>query len=269
MNKDEVSALNEALEQQTVTVNKATIRATLHARCSLLAAANPKSGKYNINTTLGEQVDIPAPVRTRFALIFIIVDKPKKERDKEIFKTIVNNWRGPKEGNELSPAIWRKYVKEARKINPKLNDPELEEKTWNQYWSMRQDYGNDREQGGGSKIVSARQLEDIIRIAGASARCRMDEKINEQDIDRAIALIRKSVLEAGDQGEIMSGVKAEKRPLIEWVCQVLGDGELDRQSLLRLAESEGYFMTDRDIDTFETRGVLYEPRFGTLKVVKG
>jgi DNA replicative helicase MCM subunit Mcm2 (Cdc46/Mcm family) len=134
---------------------------------------------------------------------------------------------------------------------------------------MRQDYGNDREQGGGSKIVSARQLEDILRIAGASARCRMDEKINEQDIDRAIALIRKSVLEAGDQGEIMSGVKAEKRPLIEWVCQVLNDGEMDHMSLLRLAESEGYFMTERDITLFEQRGVLYEPRFGTLKVVKG
>lgn len=83
------SALHEALEQQTISIAKAGIMATLNSRCSVLAAANPKFGRFDRYKSVAEQIDLPSPILSRFDLTFVVEDKPNVENDRELAKHIL------------------------------------------------------------------------------------------------------------------------------------------------------------------------------------
>ena len=90
--KDQV-AIHEAMEQQTISIAKAGIHATLNARTSILAAANPIRGRYDRTKSLRYNVDISAPIMSRFDLFFVIFDEKKDEDDFSIARHIVNMHR--------------------------------------------------------------------------------------------------------------------------------------------------------------------------------
>ena len=81
--KDQV-AIHEAMEQQTISIAKAGIHATLNARSSILAAANPVRGRYDRTKTLRFNVDISPPIMSRFDLFFVIFDEKNDEEDLKI-----------------------------------------------------------------------------------------------------------------------------------------------------------------------------------------
>jgi len=87
--KDQV-AIHEAMEQQTISIAKAGIQATLNARTSILAAANPRDGRYDRSKTLKNNVDITAPIMSRFDLFFIILDECNEITDYNIARHIVD-----------------------------------------------------------------------------------------------------------------------------------------------------------------------------------
>jgi len=76
MRKEDRSALHEALEQQTISIAKAGINAILKARCALLAAANPKFGRFDRFSPIAEQIDLSPTLLSRFDLIFVMTDEP-------------------------------------------------------------------------------------------------------------------------------------------------------------------------------------------------
>ena len=63
--KDQV-AIHEAMEQQTISMTKAGVKATLNARASILAAANPIGGRYEKSKPLRLNIEMPAPLMSRF-----------------------------------------------------------------------------------------------------------------------------------------------------------------------------------------------------------
>lgn len=71
--KDQV-AIHEAMEQQTITIAKAGIHATLNARSSVLAGANPTGGRYDKSKSLKYNVNISPPIMSRFDLFYILFD---------------------------------------------------------------------------------------------------------------------------------------------------------------------------------------------------
>ncbi|MEM0351142.1 MAG: minichromosome maintenance protein MCM, partial [Archaeoglobaceae archaeon] len=90
MRKEDRSALHEALEQQTISVAKAGINAILKARCALLAAANPKYGRFDRYSSIAEQIELSPTLLSRFDLIFVLTDEPNIERDKKLAEHIRN-----------------------------------------------------------------------------------------------------------------------------------------------------------------------------------
>ncbi len=186
MRTEDRSALHECMEQQTVSVAKGGIVATLNARTSILAAANPALGKYDDYRNITDNVNLPTPLLTRFDLIFILRDKADRTRDEELAKHVLKIHRTGEYAKSppIEYEIIRKYLAYTRNLKPKLT-PEAEDKIMEYYLRMR---GMSDEN---MITVTPRQLEGLIRLATARARIMLHEKVTEDDAIRAVSLIRR------------------------------------------------------------------------------
>ncbi len=119
--KDQV-AIHEAMEQQTISIAKAGIHATLNARSSILAAANPINGRYDKSRSLRFNVNISDPIMSRFDLFYVIFDEKRDEEDFQIANHIVNMHRLKDEliPRDFSTEELQTYIKFCRKIRPVL-----------------------------------------------------------------------------------------------------------------------------------------------------
>ncbi len=61
------------------------IIATLNARTSILASANPVDSRYNARLSVVENIKLPPTLLSRFDLIYLILDKPNKDRCVSVF----------------------------------------------------------------------------------------------------------------------------------------------------------------------------------------
>ena len=194
MKAEDRSALHEVMEQQTASIAKGGIVATLNARASILAAANPMYGKYDPFKNITENVNLPVPLLTRFDLIFVVRDKPSKERDTKIAKHIINlhTPKGIDSRSLIESETLTKYLSYAKRIQPILTK-EAEEKILDYYMKMLS-IGQDNED---TITVTPRQLEGLIRLATARARLLLKSQVEGQDAQRAIDLLESMFNEAG------------------------------------------------------------------------
>ena len=186
------SALHEVMEQQTCSVAKGGIVATLNARTSILAAANPIYGKYDPYKNITENVNLPVPLLTRFDLIFIVRDSPDREKDNLVASHILEIHRDTE--HAARPAIdidlFSKYLSYAKQIEPVLT-PEAIDIIRGYYMDMR------RVESEGMITVTPRQLEGLIRLASARARLLLKDMVDADDAQRAIYLVDQMMRTAG------------------------------------------------------------------------
>jgi len=278
--KDRV-AIHEALEQQSVSIAKAGIVATLNARCSTLAAANPAFGRYLPNRTVAENVDLPVTLLSRFDLIFILRDEPNAERDKSIADHITTLHAGEVPGgfgDTLSPDLLRKYIAYARKyIKPTLSR-EAREKITQFYVQMR---AKSREPN--SPIaITARQLEALIRLAEAEAKMRLSPVVELSDVDRAIRLFMRYLQSVGidvESGKIDIDVIMTGKPrstqerlaqlidLIARLEEINGGKPVRMEDLYKESENIGMDRptVDKLIGILVKNGDVYIPKPGYVK----
>ena len=204
MKTEDRSALHEVMEQQTASISKGGIVATLNARTSILAAANPMYGKYDPFKNITENVNLPIPLLTRFDLIHVIRDKPSKEKDTKIAQHIINlhTPKGIDQKSLIDSETLTKYLSYVKRIDPKLTK-EAEEKILDYYMKMRTVEAEEM------ITVTPRQLEGLIRMATARARLLLKNKVEEDDAERAIYLLQNMFENAGidvNTGKVDLGV---------------------------------------------------------------
>ncbi|KAK9419323.1 putative DNA replication licensing factor mcm6-like protein [Seiridium unicorne] len=187
-------AIHEAMEQQTISIAKAGIQATLNARTSVLAAANPVGGRYNRKTTLRANINMSAPIMSRFDLFFVILDECNDQVDKHLAQHIVglHQLRDSAIAPEFSTECLQRYIRFARTFRPEFTD-EAKEQLVKRYKELR----SDDAQGGVGKNsyrITVRQLESLIRLSEAIAKANCVEEITAEFVDEAFMLLRQSII---------------------------------------------------------------------------
>lgn len=190
--KDQV-AIHEAMEQQTISISKAGIQATLNARTSILAAANPIAGRYDRSRTLKQNLTMTAPIMSRFDLFFVVLDDCEEGADFNVAQFIINVHKGGSSAmpTEFSKGQLQRYIRAARKINPVIL-PESRNLLVESYKRLRQ-----ADSTGGARTsyrITVRQLESLIRLSEALARLHLDDCVRPHYVREAVRLLRKSII---------------------------------------------------------------------------
>jgi DNA replication licensing factor MCM6 len=185
-------AIHEAMEQQTISIAKAGIQATLNARTSILAAANPIGGRYNRKQSLRANVAMSAPIMSRFDLFFVVLDECNEEVDLRLAQHIVNvhRMRDAAIKPEFSTEALQRYIRYARTFKPKIST-DASQVLVEKYRQLRQDEGGP---GKSNYRVTVRQLESMIRLSEAIARAKCVEVITQDIVREAYSLLRQSII---------------------------------------------------------------------------
>lgn len=198
------SALHEVMEQQTCSVAKGGIVATLNARTSILAAANPLYGKYDPFKNITENVNLPIPLLTRFDIVYVIRDTPEREKDNLIASHILEIHRDTERNSQsvIDTDIFSKYLAYSKNMEPKLT-VEAIDKIRDYYMKMR------NVESEGMITVTPRQLEGLVRLATARSKLLLKDYVDSEDAERAIYLIQTMLETAGvdvNTGKVDLGV---------------------------------------------------------------
>jgi len=302
MHKEDRSALHEAMEQQSISVAKAGITATLKSRCALLGAANPKYGRFDDYAPIGDQINMPASLLSRFDLIFVMSDKPDHKRDAAIAEhilkahnigeTIAQHSRQPIPGvddeyiaeqlkpvtPDIEPMIFRKYVAYAKRTCfPRLTD-DARNSLIDYYMKLR-DLASESSK---PVPVTARQLEALVRLAEASARIRLSNTIEPVDAERVVKIVDTCLRQVAydaksgsfDIDRVVTGFSKGKRDLIRMIklaIRELADdnGRAQIEDVITRLVQEGHSRDEirLQIDMFLRQGEAMEPKQGIIKLI--
>ena len=301
MEKGDRSALHEAMEQQSISVAKAGITATLKSRCALLGAANPKYGRFDMFGDISDQINMPPSLLSRFDLIFIMTDQPEQKRDLAIAEHILKahstgeliaqHKRTPIPGvtdeyiaqqlkpvmPDIDPALFRKYVAYAKRSCFPIISNEAKDALVGYYLKLRGIAEPNK-----PVPVTARQLEALVRLGEASARIRLSNTIELSDAERVIhivdACLRQIAYDAKtgtfDIDKIVTGISKEKRDIVRVIKDAIrdigGDGRRAGIDQVIDAVSAKGFARDKvreGVDMLLRHGEAMEPKSGIIQLI--
>lgn len=191
--RDQV-AIHEAMEQQTISIAKAGVRATLNARTSILAAANPINGRYDRSKSLQQNIQLSAPIMSRFDLFFILVDECNEITDYAIARKIIDLHTNIEE-QQVDTAYTRddvlRYITFARQFKPTISEEAA--------LLLVENYGHLRQRdtgmtGKGSWRITVRQLESMVRLSEALAKVECLSEVQARHAKEAYRLLNKSII---------------------------------------------------------------------------
>jgi len=279
MGENDRSTMHEAMEQQTVTISKANIQATLRSETSVLAAGNPKLGRFDPYTPIPQQIDISPALMSRFDIIFILRDLPNKIQDQAIASHVLEEHKQEVIRDVIDPNLLRKYISYAKKKNrPKLTDEAIDE--------IKDFYIKLRNQSIHSDAdikpipITARQLEAIVRLSESCAKIRLSDKVLIEDAKRAIKLLKHSLRQVGydeetktfDIDRVTTGIPTSKRGKIVVVKETISQLESKLGKLIPLEELEKAIGDQLSKDELEQainhlskEGDIFKPKQGYVQ----
>lgn len=189
--KDQV-AIHEAMEQQTISITKAGVKASLNARTSILAAANPIGGRYDRTKSLKHNLNMSAPIMSRFDLFFILVDDCNEVTDYAIARRIVDLHSRLGEAVERTYSVdeVQRYITFARQFKPTISK-DAQDFIVEQYKHLRE---RDTSFARSAWRITVRQLESMIRLSEAMARLYCQDEVQPKHVKEAFRLLNKSII---------------------------------------------------------------------------
>ena len=277
MSPEDQVGMHETMEQQTVSIAKASIVATLPAQTSILAGGNPKYSRFDPLRSIADQITIPDTLMSRFDLKFILKDEPRTDRDTKIVDHVLQS---REEDDTLSipkiaPELIRKYIAFAKShCTPRLTK-ETGKQIKDFYLQMRK-----KAEAGGPVPITLRQFEALIRLSEASARIQLRDVVTKEDADRAIRLMYASLRELGydphtktiDIDRAEGGVGFTERSRLQKMMDLINalsqkKKDIPERELLELAEQEGIAGAEELVDKLKREGTIFSPNVGFIRKV--
>jgi replicative DNA helicase Mcm len=292
-------AIHEAMEQQSVSIAKAGIVATLQAKTAIIAAANPKAGRWNDYATPSENINLSPPILSRFDLIFVVRDIPEKNTDDRIADYILKNHmagfdetyesaeddsnRIPRAEDFIPMELLKKYLRHVRNIcHPKLTR-ETAKRIHDFYVDLRGSGG----EGSTAVNIVARNLDGLIRMSEAYAKMAMRDFVNLEDVDAIIDLYHRYTRDIGydvetgsvDMDRLLTGTSTNKRQKFTIILNKIRELQDENPKTgfpvediyVPLAEIEGIseeFVKEALIQWVK-EGTLYNPKPHLFKMING
>jgi replicative DNA helicase Mcm len=279
MDPSDRSAMHEAMEQQTVTISKANVQATLRSETSVLAAANPKFGRFDPYQSIAQQIDLPPTLINRFDIIFTLRDIPSREKDEKIATHVLQEHTKEGEDMLIPRDIFRKYVAYAKqRFQPELSKEAIEE--------IKKFYIDLRNRPVASESamrpipISARQLQALIRMSEASAKVKLKKKVSKEDAQIAIEIMKYYLMQVGydyesktiDIDKITIGIPTSQRNKIFTVKNTLSHLESRLGKLIPMEELEKELedkLTKDEIEDaigkLQASGDIFKPKRGYVQ----
>jgi len=268
------------MEQQTVSINKANVQATLKSETSVLAAANPKFGRFDPYQSIAQQINIDPALLNRFDLIFVLKDIPERGRDEAIASHVLMERQHVQETKiSIDTAMIRKYAAYAKqRIFPELSDKAIDE--------IKHFYIELRNKPVISADlvkpipITARQLEGLIRLAEANARARLSKKVTRDDAKKAIELLKFCLGQVGydyesqqiDIDKISTGVTASQKSKIIYVREAISRLESRIGKLIPVEELDKELdgklekeIVEEIVDKLAMAGDIFKPKRGFIQ----
>lgn len=287
MDSADRSALHEGMEQQTISIAKAGIVATLKAETAIIAAANPHSGRYDIYKTPTQNIRLPPSLLSRFDLIFVVIDRPNRAEDAQMAEFILESAMressdSPDEEKNIAPIpgdLLKKYIKYAkRNCRPFLTN-EAKEQIKDFYLKLRGDYDSE------DAIVSilARNLDALVRLSEAHAKMALREDVLKKDVDAVIKLFERYLNDTGydkatgkiDMDRIFVGESRSKLnkldKLLARLKEIFEENEwkmLEKKNVIQILDLEEGLDEEfikNALSELIAEGTLYEPRVNFIK----
>ncbi|GMI81447.1 MINICHROMOSOME MAINTENANCE 5 [Hibiscus trionum] len=216
MRPEDRVAIHEAMEQQTISIAKAGITTVLNSRTSVLAAANPPSGRYDDLKTAQDNIDLQTTILSRFDLIFIVKDMRMYDQDKIIASHVIKVHASAQTASSevtiqycicyhvsaaKSSKIYR-YIQYCRtECHPRLSEAACA-KLQSDYVDIRRGMRQQANETGEAAAipVTVRQLEAIVRLSEALVKMKLSHVASEGDIAEALRLFKVSTMDAARSG---------------------------------------------------------------------
>ncbi|WP_342770425.1 MULTISPECIES: LAGLIDADG family homing endonuclease [unclassified Methanoculleus] len=286
----------------SISVAKAGITATLKSRCALLGAANPKLGRFDQFVPIGEQIDMPPSLLSRFDLIFVMTDQPEAERDAAIAQHIIKTHSVgeliQQHGHtplpdvddayieralapvtpDVDPTLLRKYIAYAKRTCFPILSEGAQGALINYYMRLRSHASGDK-----PVPVTARQLEALVRLAEASARMRLSNTVDTEDAERILKIVDACLrqvaydAESGsfDIDKLVTGVTKSQRDIIRSVKEAIRNVSGDSGGQAKVAEvvdilvQQGFSRdkVEHTLEQLKRGGEVLEPRHGLVKLI--
>lgn len=280
--EEDIGKLHSALSEQFISIDKGNVHATLRSETALLAAANPKLGRFT-NEPVPKQIELPVALLNRFDFIFIIKDIPDPIRDRNVIETIISVHQESKEVEpELDPAFLKKYMAYAKqKFNPKLSK-EAAEEIKNFYIELRSQ-GTVEEDEISTIPITPRQGEGLIRVSEAAAKIRLSETVEKIDVERGKKILLFCLHQVAydeetgkiDIDRIVSEVPASRRSKIAIIQSVLTELEdnignvIPLDDIVKRCTEEGLTeeITEEIINKMKREGEIFEPKPGFISLI--